>query len=125
MSCDGPLISAAADDALKAREADFLNTRITLLAEAQGLRQIQDVLGSYFRIRSFAFMYSFCRHQIRFGEKFERFFVEPVSFLALIKIPWMVINMLDSLVVRLTYQGYCRECQWKYKRLSGSGGHSQ
>jgi len=110
--CDATLISVQLEDALRLQEEDFVKGR-------------SDFLDNYFRIRSFTFSYIFHRNQLRMGQKFERFFVEPLGFSYLIKIPWIIINCVDSVMIHLAYQGYCPQCGWKHKRMSGVGDHSK
>jgi len=121
--CDTQLIPADLNDALRVREQEFLEGRKNLSVEAMDIKRMRSILDKYFRIRSFTFYYTFCRNQMRFGDKFERFCVEPLTMSFLIKIPWLIINWVDSMVIHLVYQGYCPECQWKHKRLSGAGKH--
>jgi len=123
--CDAQLISAEFNDALRVRETEFLKGRTNLLAQSADIARMRSVLDKYFRMRSFTFSYVFSRNQMKFGQKFERFFVEPITFAFFIKIPWLIINLFDSMSMHLVYQGYCPQCQWKHKRLSGAGEHSK
>ena len=78
------------------------------------------VLSSYFRIRTFHFMYMFCRNELKMGKVFKRFFVQPLNLVFLINIPWFVVNLVDSLFFKLFYNSYCPQCNWKYIRFTGT-----
>ena len=121
--CDSLLMSANDEqvasfsfgiDSPKSLLKDIIRDRKCL--DAQGKLHI---LGSYFRVRSLPFIYMFSRNELKMDKAFKRFFVQPLNMSFLLTfIPWLIIDMVDSLFFRLIYQGYCKECNWKYKQIS-------
>ena len=88
---------------------DFLKA-----AGRQELDRKQYILGSYFHSRSFGFMYAFCRNDLKHGKTYSRFFIRPVDFFSLLSLPWLLINVIDSILFRSCYGGFCEKCQYKY-----------
>ncbi len=121
--CDAQLIPGEFEDFFR-REAEAEKAAHTVLppVDRTNLLGMQYALSNYFRVRSFAFSYTFCRNQMKFSPKFQRLFIEPINMTSFIRLPWLLINIVDSFWFHLTYQAYCPHCQWKYKRYSGRGG---
>ena len=88
-----------------------------------GGAQFAYVLSNYFRIRSFHFAYAFSRHEYKMGREFKRWMVQPMSSVYLLILPWVVVNLLDSLLIRMTHNGYCEKCRWKYSPRHNIIGH--
>lgn len=123
--CDAQLIAADINDFFRGQSSGVLEAKAAKFIDRDDIQGMQYILGNYFKIRSFAFNYSFCRHQIRFGQKFGRFFIEPIRLLSFVKLPWLLINIIDSFYIHTFYQNYCPQCRWKYKLLAGEAVHSE
>ena len=90
----------------------------------QGHGRMQYIVGSYFRTRTFQFMYGFSRNEFRQGEGFSRLFVQPIqAFHIFFVLPWVFIDLIDSVIFRLIYTKYCPLCGWKYYKTDSRGGH--
>ncbi len=85
--------------------------------------RLQFIVASFFRTRTFHFMYAFSRNNFRMGPTFDRFLIQPLHLTSLLLLPWLVINILDSLLCRLVYTQYCPKCGWKFYRTEHGGGH--
>jgi len=85
--------------------------------------RMQFVISSYFRSRTFHFMYAFSRNHYLMGKKFPRTFIQPIGLFSLLMIPWALWNLIDTFFVRMLYHGYCDVCQWKYVKFSGAQDH--
>lgn len=81
--------------------------------------RMQYIIGSYFRTRTFHFMYCFSRNEFKMGKGFSRFMVQPFNTSHFFIIPWVFIDIFDSLWLRLTLQSYCKKCGWKFSALTG------
>jgi hypothetical protein len=88
-----------------------------------GLHHMSFLVANYCGGLRFHFMYRFNRNELKMGKGFRRFFIQPPQISSLINIPWMAVDCLDSLVMRVFYRGFCPECQWKYNSLFGLKGH--
>lgn len=86
--------------------------------------RMQYLVGSYFRTKTLSFLYDFSRNELKRGEKFRRFLVQPLNFTFIIKLPWLFADIIDSLFFRFLYAGYCPECGWKFKKTSQKSKHS-
>ncbi|MFA5059158.1 MAG: hypothetical protein WC676_00825 [Candidatus Omnitrophota bacterium] len=113
--CDSILFEVEASEALKIQEKTLFKKQIDKTQKASNQDHAQYLVGSYFRARSFAFMYSFSRNQLKMGKAFKRFLIQPINFSFVIRIPWLVINLLDSMMIHMEYQKYCAKCDWKYR----------
>ena len=114
--CDSRLVEVYVD-----RETVFENLeptaqKITAAREPMTHQRMEFLVGSYFKSKSFTFSYSFSRNQFKMGEKFPRFLIQPVRFDFLIKIPWLLIDLLDSILFRLVFNGFCPHCRWKHSK---------
>ena len=84
-------------------------------------QRTQYIVGSYFKVRSLAFIYWFNRSQMRFGKEFERVLVQPLDYTSILKLPWVIVDLIDSLFFPFVYSNYCEKCNWKYFRKSKDG----
>ena len=82
------------------------------------LGQMQMIMGSYFRARTFHFIYNFCRNDLKMGKIYKRFLIQPLGPASFLMIPWVVYDFGDSLLFRVAYNGFCQQCQWKYKKIA-------
>jgi hypothetical protein len=83
----------------------------------------QYMVTSYFRSRTLRVIYAFYRNELRQGKTYRRFFVRPLDSSALLSLPWLFINLLDSLFFRMVYIGFCEKCQYKYQPQASIVGH--
>ena len=91
--------------------------------DAQG--RVLFLLGSYFRARTFHFMYSFCRHQYLRGKTYPRLLIQPFNATSFLMIPWVIFNIFDSISIRLTYNGFCEKCQMKFRKYTANQEHDR
>jgi len=80
----------------------------------------QFMMGNYFRNRTFNFMYSFCRNEFKMGKKFKRRLVQPLHIASVLMMPWVIWNLIDSVLMRIFYIGYDEKCGWKYFKIGGA-----
>ena len=60
------------------------------------------VIGHYFKSCTFYFFYVLSRNELKMGKEYKRFFVQPFNFSFSLMIPWVVINVVDSLFFHLS-----------------------
>lgn len=77
----------------------------------------QFILGSYLKHRTSRFLYFISRNEYLMGESFRRPFVQPFNVGSFLNIPWVFINVMDTALIRVNYNGYCESCGWKYKKF--------
>ena len=100
--------------------ADFLKS-----AGRGELDRKQYIVGSYFRSRSFSFTYAFCRNELKMGKAYPRFLIRSLDFSALLSLPWLLVNVIDSILFRSIYVGFCEKCQHKYQPQGDIIGHEK
>ncbi len=106
-----------------------LKTELAILKEVLqewqmlGHLRLQYMIGTYFKLRTSTFFYSFSRQNFKMGNQFKRLFVQPIHLNSFFMIPWVVINVFDSIIMRFTYTGYCQKCGWKYKKVAANQEH--
>jgi hypothetical protein len=86
--------------------------------------RLQFIVASYFRTRTFLFMYKFSRNNFKKGSEFKCFFIQPVTVISLLLLPWLAINIIDSILCRFLYTKYCPKCGWKFFKHERNGEHS-
>jgi len=124
--CDSALIPAELDEILVRKEQSRqrrMDFNRTIVSGPIGLSQMQYLLGVFFKVRSFAFSYEFCRNQLKIGKEYERYLIEPLGFSSIIKLPWVFVNVVDSFLFHSNYKGYCPRCHCKHKHSIGPGSH--
>ncbi len=114
-SCNGNLTQASALEAQGATPAKFQGS--------VDLGKLIHFVGSYFQAKSFTFQYSLSRCELKIGRGFSRFFVYPLDLGFLVRLPWLLVNIFDSLFFRFIYKGFCEKCGWKYPKLTGGLAH--
>jgi len=85
--------------------------------------RLQFIVASYFRTRTFHFMYVFSRNDLKMGAVFDRTFVQPLNMTSLLLLPWLLVNIIDSVLFRLFYTKYCPVCGWKFYKTEANGEH--
>lgn len=88
--------------------------------EPNQILNTQFMMGNYFRNRTFNFMYSFCRNEFKIGKKFRRPLVQPLHIASVLMLPWVVWDLIDSVLMRIFYTGYDEKCGWKYFKLGAA-----
>ena len=101
-------------------DADFLKS-----AGRGELDRKHYIIGSYFRSWSFSSMYFLCRNDFKMGKDYARFFIKPMDFPVLLSLPWVLLNVVDSIVFRFFNLGFCEKCQRKYRLRRGIVGHDK
>lgn len=119
--CDCGLVSVDVYDGLRAIGEGESEYERSIDRGAIGFEYLQYLLGSYFRIRSMPFYYMFSRQEYKKGEKYRRLLVQPLNYTAAIKIPWIFVNLIDTIFFRIFYHEYCPDCGYKYFRVAGEG----
>ena len=64
-------------------------------------KEARVVIGNYFKSRTFYFFYGLSRNELKMGQVYKRFFVQPFNLAFFLMIPWAVINVVDSLFFHL------------------------
>ena len=85
--------------------------------------RLQFIIASYFRTRTFHFMYAFSRNHFKMGARFDRYLVQPFNLTSFLLLPWLAINLVDSVICRFIYTKYCTKCGWKFYRTESNGEH--
>ncbi len=83
----------------------------------------QYVIGTYFKVRTFKFLYSFSRNHFKMGRDYKRVLVQPLNLTSFLMIPWVIIDVVDSLLIRLSYNAYCAKCGWKFHQVHATQLH--
>lgn len=137
--CDTNLLTVDKDDTLGFRDnKDFdpnlvggnIKREVTVLKEVLNEWEMgeylraQYVVGTYFKVRTFKFMYAFSRNHFIMGRNYKRTLVQPLNITSFLVIPWVIFNLLDSLFIRLTYNAYCSKCGWKFRQVHATQLHN-
>ncbi|HSV43890.1 MAG TPA: hypothetical protein VLJ10_04980 [Candidatus Bathyarchaeia archaeon] len=111
-------------------EAGLLGTGaqpvVNQVAQERGIQaqtRLQFIVSSYFRTRTFHFMYAFSRNDFKRGPTFKRELIQPFHVTSLLALPWLALNIVDSFVCRFLYTHYCPRCGWKFFRADVKGEH--
>ena len=91
--------------------------------KAEDHARTQFLIGNYFKIRTFGFMYTFSRNEYKMGRTYKRSLIQPLSVYSFFMIPWVAYNILDTILFRLTHNAYCEKCQCKFVRYAGQQEH--
>lgn len=75
---------------------------------------VRYIIGSYFKSRTFEFLYKFNRNEMKMGDTYKRFLVQPLNGSSFFMIPWVVVSFFDALLFRIIYRSYCPTCKWKF-----------
>ncbi len=131
--CDTMLLSTDRDSEARSRarieEAGFSMAR-ALVKKLLGSRHLEDhahkefLVGTYFKTRTFSFMYAFSRNEYKIGKTYKRFLIQPLTLYSLFMLPWIVYDFIDSVIFRLTYNSYCEKCGCKFIRYLGEKVHN-
>lgn len=136
--CDTKLLSVEQDDSQGFRdEKDFdpnligggIKREMSILRvmlrdwELQEFLRAQYVVGTYFKIRTLKFLYTFSRNNFKMGNNYTRLLVQPLNITSFLTIPWVMINMLDTIYIRLSYNAYCPTCGWKFHQIHATQVH--
>jgi len=107
----------------KLKTKDLIIEQMVRDREHSGLGRMQYVISSYFRSRTLGFVYNFYRREFKLGKKFKRFLIQPLNMASFLMIPWIFINFLDSLLIRVTHNGYCKKCDCKFVKKTKNDVH--
>jgi len=113
---------AMSDEAIQKKKA--IITQMINDRRVKGHGRMQYIVGSYFRTRTFQFMYGFSRNEFLMGKGFSRPLVQPLNTSHFFIIPWVGINLLDSVWSRMVYNGYCPTCGWKFHQPMANQKHN-
>jgi len=113
------------DEEQRLRKKDLIIEQMVRDRDHSGLGRMQYVMSSYFRSRTLGFVYNFYRREFNLGRKFKRFLIQPLDVGAFLRLPWVVINFIDSILIRMTHNGYCKKCDCKYVIKTRDAEHDQ
>ena len=133
--CDTLLVATETDDPAQLRKGFYNEERlegehpfVRWLLKDRGMERhgrMQFMIGSYFRVRTLKFMYSFSRNELKVNKDFKRFLVQPLSMMSFLTIPWVIWNVLDSVMIRFFYNTHCDRCNWKFKKYVSGQKHDR
>ncbi len=83
------------------------------------------LVGTFLRGKTFLSSFAFSASEMKRGEDFKRFFIQPIDIGYIIKIPWFFVNTIYSVFYHVFYNRYCPVCGWKYTFPDGNGNHPQ
>jgi hypothetical protein len=124
--CDALLLTVEKDDtetSLALSAAKNIMATVVKDRNLMGHGRMQYIIGSYFRTRTFQFMYRFSRNELKVGKDYRRFLVQPLNLSWFLVLPWIIINFLDSIIFRVIYNGYCEKCGWKFNKMGSHAEH--
>lgn len=134
--CDTSLLTVNRDDTVGFRDAkDFDPNLMGGIAASSTVQELmrdwqineflrtQYMIGSYFKVRTFKFLYSFSRNQFRMGKDYKRVLAQPLNITSFLTIPWVIIDVVDSFFIRLSYNAYCHKCGWKFRQVHATQEH--
>ena len=124
LCCDSPLEEATIEEIALSRVEAPSEKKAFKAEEPMDFGRIQYIASSYFKTKSFLFLYFLARQELKIGKRFKRPLIYPIDFTFLVRIPWLIIDLIDSSIFHLTYKGFCEECQWKYKSITQRGLHN-
>lgn len=119
--CDGLLLTVGKDDTVTTELPVQDTALIEMLVkdkESMSQENVRHIISSYFKSRTFQFLYKFSHNEMKMGDTYKRFLVQPLNGSSFFMIPWVVVSIFDSLFFRLVYRSYCPTCKWKF---AGSG----
>ncbi len=124
--CDTLLMASDDEnpDLQEQHQVDFFNGAYDpVIQQVVGDRQIgihtrlQFIVASYFRTRTFHFMHLFSRKDFLKGKVFRRPFIQSIGWASLLILPWLFVNIVDTIYCRLSYCKYCPQCGWKFYKF--------
>ncbi|HOD12541.1 MAG TPA: hypothetical protein PKO44_05570 [Candidatus Omnitrophota bacterium] len=71
------------------------------------------VASSYFNNHSLFLYFDLNKNHMKYGPKFDRFFIQPINCTALINFPWLVFNVLYTNYFHYAYTDFCPRCHCK------------
>ncbi|HOW35716.1 MAG TPA: hypothetical protein PL155_04820 [Candidatus Omnitrophota bacterium] len=122
--CDSQLESASMEEVMQLGSETTNRGKMSRIQESISHQRSQYLVSSFFRARSFSFVYAFSRNQLKMGKQFKRFLVQPLDLTFFIKIPWVLIDLIDSILFHVVYTGFCPQCGWKHKKMTAQGDHT-
>ncbi len=137
--CDTDLLKVERDDTVGFRDEKDFDPNLVggdIRREVSTLKQIlsdwelgeylraQYVVGTYFKVRTFKFLYDFSRNHFKMGRDFKRLLVQPLNLTSFLTLPWVIYNTLDSIYIRLSYNAYCTKCGWKFHQVHATQLHN-
>lgn len=80
------------------------------------LGQTRYFVANYFQMRTLKFIYEFHRNEFKRGKEYKRILIQPLRLSSFLILPWVFVNLVDSLFFRFMYNGFCSKCGWKYQK---------
>ena len=118
---------------MSVHDADFIpeHQLATGLPEAKELtfhesltRDRQDYLmGVFFHGSASLSSFRFNLHDFENGQKMKRFLINPLGIDVLIKLPWLLVNVVYSALYYFLPKGFCPHCRSKYICFHGEKKH--
>ena len=72
------------------------------------------LMGILLRRRTFLSSFAFSCNDIKRSKKATRFFVQPIDVGYVVKIPWLIINIVYSFFFHMLHSRYCPRCNTRY-----------
>ncbi|MDD3375020.1 MAG: hypothetical protein PHY73_04785 [Candidatus Omnitrophica bacterium] len=72
------------------------------------------LMGILFRRRTFLSSFAFSCNDIKRSKKATRFLVQPIDIGYVVKIPWLVVDIVYSLFFHILHSRYCPLCNTRY-----------
>ena len=117
--CDSLLMSAGPEEAtiFDDKSFDVFQGVVDFLTSAGhgALDRKQYIIGSYFRSQSFYGMHILCRNDLKAGKAYSRVFIRPINLTTVLSLPWLLINIIDTIFFHVWNIGFCEKCQCKYR----------
>jgi hypothetical protein len=70
-------------------------------------------------------MHRLCRNDLKRGKGYSRLFIRPMDMALVLSLPWLIFNVLDSIIFFLNHTGFCEKCQCKYRPQHMIVGHEK
>ncbi len=123
--CDTLLMNTDEDttDLQKKVGIGFLGAETSIIKQVVEDRNIeadtrlQFIIASYFRMRTFHFMYKYARMDFLKGKVFRRQMIQKVDWTTLLVVPWFFVNLIDSILCRFIYGKFCPKCGYKFDQV--------
>lgn len=123
--CEGSLLSV--------QDADFIPEHQLAegLPEAKELRFGDELthgrkdylMGVFFHGSASLSSFRFYLHDFKKGKEMKRFLIRPLDIDSVIKLPWLLINIVYSALYYFLPKGYCPKCGRKYISFHGETQH--
>ena len=123
MYCGGTLFDTSLLAFQKNSGEDLFQPKQVRMKDPMTHQRKAYLVGIFLKGKTFLSSFAFSANELKKGEKFKRFFVQPIDVSYVIKLPWFLVNFIYSIFYHLLYRHYCPECGWKYILSDNKGAH--